>query len=1066
MRRVHSNYLKKERSEIVVEMAESLLAGRHCMLLGRVMTGKTPVVRDLVTVLQENAPRAVLVCYADLQVTKYTTWRQVGEALSTQWFRGTTSEVLKDWHISDLIAKTSNSPAVHFILLIDHVDALSDALVYRLAQECSGLTSAMRANVGIPPVSLFLSGREDRLVTSISRVNSFPRIADVWQLNAYNDVDFDRLMERYANEFRLPELQMSQQSLFNLSGGHPSLARRYGDSLLEAVIQGLQGRLFKTRQVVLETVEEVANEYVQKLLEAIGNRPSSQTDVSTRLINQVIDRVESDATLLQFVFCLRLSKSSSLPECEFVGLHKENGDILNSSNERLYIRSSVLQRTLLAYFTFERLAYQFFCIDRTRESWGKAVLCCAIRRQRAEVESANSYQLSAQFIESLSCRLHTQHDPGAVLDLLVLTLKHFFPVDAVLALAIGGGNIRPTTSATNSVLPDFIEKSKLEAATKTAPPLIQRALRTGLACSDVESRVAAIPISVYGNIEYLIWIEGDVEAFLHDIRTLVRISEGPLAASVSESLQATLVREFFNSDPEDRVQIVDAREKRIELLSPASCRDVGESPQTVIGQRCEELFRCQPDAGQCICDWVINEQRHFRGYQKWRTPSGDENARDVWVDVHAWPLLDRGRVVKVCQSARDITPSFQALQSTEELLNANSEAEVYDILMACAEQMGFRRGRLFLSEAHRKRMAGILRSSRCFGHGHGGWVERFRKGGFTLDAEKEQFWYEKRNRRSGVFVITKGYSDRAIDKPKTMTIPYVMAPASNQPTPWDDRTVRVQAALEVKGRCYGFVVADMGPATNRISEHLCHRFFGVVRVASQTLLMLEYREKQMAMLTGFRHSLAKPVHAIQAAAAAISEGHADAAISSSTIVQTQARDLCQLYDNLLASVHNRTNFSADLAIVDISGVVSEMVEDYQAVVADTKTVIRYSPPQGALVETNIEIFKAILRNLLENGIKAAQANVENASPLVELILDTAGDYAKRIRVFDSGVGVDPSDVASVFEKGFSRFGSTGIGLPASRFYASLFGAQVEFNNRKDQLRTFVEVNFSAENENE
>ena len=80
-------------------------------------------------------------------------------------------------------------------------------------------------------------------------------------------------------------------------------------------------------------------------------------------------------------------------------------------------------------------------------------------------------------------------------------------------------------------------------------------------------------------------------------------------------------------------------------------------------------------------------------------------------------------------------------------------------------------------------------------------------------------------------------------------------------------------------------------------------------------------------------------------------------------------------------------------------------------------------PQTLLNCNQIRLARAIT-NVLENAFHA----VDPQSGRIELTVDQAESGRVRIRVRDNGVGMDQGELARLWEPGFSRSNSTGLGM--------------------------------------
>ncbi|HBR93660.1 MAG TPA: hypothetical protein DEA90_05795, partial [Opitutae bacterium] len=91
--------------------------------------------------------------------------------------------------------------------------------------------------------------------------------------------------------------------------------------------------------------------------------------------------------------------------------------------------------------------------------------------------------------------------------------------------------------------------------------------------------------------------------------------------------------------------------------------------------------------------------------------------------------------------------------------------------------------------------------------------------------------------------------------------------------------------------------------------------------------------------------------------------------------------------------------------------------------------------------------RQIVNNLISNAIKFTQAG--QVSIISEIVSEQTDQSVIRIRIRDTGIGIDPENLANLFkpfvqaDSSTSRnFGGTGLGLSISRKLAELMGGQV------------------------
>ena len=127
--------------------------------------------------------------------------------------------------------------------------------------------------------------------------------------------------------------------------------------------------------------------------------------------------------------------------------------------------------------------------------------------------------------------------------------------------------------------------------------------------------------------------------------------------------------------------------------------------------------------------------------------------------------------------------------------------------------------------------------------------------------------------------------------------------------------------------------------------------------------------------------------------------------------------------------------------VDLRNLAAEVVESLAARAEVAGVAMRLAPATAAPIEApsvDRVQFEVILRNLLDNAIEAAAAN-QAREARVEVAIE-AEPHGNRIRVVDSGKGVDASDADRIFEPFVSnKANGMGVGLAISRAIAIAHG---------------------------
>lgn len=105
------------------------------------------------------------------------------------------------------------------------------------------------------------------------------------------------------------------------------------------------------------------------------------------------------------------------------------------------------------------------------------------------------------------------------------------------------------------------------------------------------------------------------------------------------------------------------------------------------------------------------------------------------------------------------------------------------------------------------------------------------------------------------------------------------------------------------------------------------------------------------------------------------------------------------------------------------------------------------PPGGAPVVTDAERLRAVLVNLLQNGVEAVRAKDSAAIGGVSLRLTRLPPNRWRLELTDTGTGIAEEDLPRIFEPFFTRRrGGSGVGLPLARNVVEGLGGTITIDS--------------------
>jgi signal transduction histidine kinase len=165
-------------------------------------------------------------------------------------------------------------------------------------------------------------------------------------------------------------------------------------------------------------------------------------------------------------------------------------------------------------------------------------------------------------------------------------------------------------------------------------------------------------------------------------------------------------------------------------------------------------------------------------------------------------------------------------------------------------------------------------------------------------------------------------------------------------------------------------------------------------------------------------------------------------------VQDETRRLKDILDDFLRYAGR---YELSLADVDLRDVVREVAEFFAPQAAAARAVMRTSlPDREVRCRVDANLIKQALLNLM---INAVQAMPEGGELLIRLSTQRA---CAQIEVIDTGVGIEPQNLARIFEVYYStKKQGTGLGLPTTRRIIREHGGDITVNSESGKGTRFV-----------
>jgi PAS domain S-box-containing protein len=195
------------------------------------------------------------------------------------------------------------------------------------------------------------------------------------------------------------------------------------------------------------------------------------------------------------------------------------------------------------------------------------------------------------------------------------------------------------------------------------------------------------------------------------------------------------------------------------------------------------------------------------------------------------------------------------------------------------------------------------------------------------------------------------------------------------------------------------------------------------------------------------HELRNPLAPIRTAVSLLERAPTGTGAPARTlaILRRQTDHLTRLVDDLLDVTRiSRGKIELRRARVDVADVVRQVAEDHRPLVEEHGTLLRVDAGEAVWVEGDPTRLAQIVGNVLQNATKFTPSGGE-----VALSARRVGDAAE-IRVRDTGAGMEPSRIASMFEpftqgeQSLARLGGgLGLGLALVKGLAEAHGGTVE-----------------------
>ncbi len=196
------------------------------------------------------------------------------------------------------------------------------------------------------------------------------------------------------------------------------------------------------------------------------------------------------------------------------------------------------------------------------------------------------------------------------------------------------------------------------------------------------------------------------------------------------------------------------------------------------------------------------------------------------------------------------------------------------------------------------------------------------------------------------------------------------------------------------------------------------------------------RERERLFAADAAHELRSPLAAIAAIAQAARAGASEPSRDAFEAITRSALEASRVVTDLLTLARDPGRPALQCEPVDLASVVASSSRETQPVAAARGIRLDVSP-SSAIVDGDERRLKELARNLLDNAVRHARANVSIASRkngrLCEIVVDDDGD------------GIPPDERQRIFERFYRRTNDgsgTGLGLAIVRWIVSAHDGEV------------------------
>ncbi len=176
-------------------------------------------------------------------------------------------------------------------------------------------------------------------------------------------------------------------------------------------------------------------------------------------------------------------------------------------------------------------------------------------------------------------------------------------------------------------------------------------------------------------------------------------------------------------------------------------------------------------------------------------------------------------------------------------------------------------------------------------------------------------------------------------------------------------------------------------------------------------------------------------------------------------MQSETARMSRMVDDLLLLARaDYGNLTVEMSEIDLDTVVGEVFKEARILAKDRKLLVRIHQIEPVRLNGNADRLKQLLLNLVSNAIKFTPDGGQ-----IGLALRHAGNDA-ILQVTDTGVGIEPEDLAHVFDRFYqadtsrtrvTNTGGAGLGLSIAKWIVEAHGGTIEVKSTPNVQTTFT-----------